>query len=256
MSIWEAIIFGIVEGVTEFLPVSSTGHLILTAQILKSTQTEFLKSFEIIIQLGAMLSIVVLYGKSLLRSVEVWKRIMIAFIPTGLIGFLLYKFVKSVLLENHHIVLWALFLGGLFLVIFDSLHKEDKTSVDEIVKMPYRTAVMIGVFQSVAMVPGVSRSAATIIGGLICGLKRKTIVEFSFLLALPTMTATTGLDLLQNAQSFTTGEFVVLGVGFVVSFLVAILSVKFLIRFIQQNNFISFGIYRMLLPVFWWIFGK
>jgi len=256
MNILEAIIFGIVEGITEFLPVSSTGHLILTAELLGTSPSEFLKSFEIVIQLGAMLSIVVLYGKSLLKSKEVWKKIFVAFIPTAIIGALFYHVVKSVFMGHLQLVLWALFSGGAFLILFDRWHKEGSDSIDEVAKIPYRTAVIIGLFQSLAIVPGISRSAATIIGGLIFGIKRKTIVEFSFLLALPTMLAATGFDLAMNANTFYPEQLVFLGVGFVVSFLVAIFSVKFLLHYIQRHNFVLFGIYRIAVAVVWWLLGK
>lgn len=256
MSIIEAIIFGIVEGVTEFLPVSSTGHLILTAKLLGHSPTEFLKLFEVVIQLGAMLSIVVLYGRSLLRSVEVWKRIIAAFLPTAALGAVLYKIVKTVFMESHHIVLWAFFLGGIVLVVFDRLHKEEDSAIDEIAAMPYRTAVIIGLFQALAMVPGVSRSAATIIGGLFFGLKRKTIVEFSFLLALPTMFAATVLDIFKSGVSFTPEQGAFLATGFIVSFIVAIFSVKFLIHYVQRHSFFLFGVYRVMLSAGWWVLGK
>lgn len=256
MNIMEAIIFGIVEGITEFLPVSSTGHLILTARLLGHTQTDFLKSFEIIIQLGAILSVIVLYGGSLLREPAVWRRAAAAFIPTAVVGFILYKIIKNFLFEDYRVILCSLFLGGLFLVIFDGLHKEDQAAIDDITKIPYRTAVIIGLFQSLAIVPGVSRAAATIIGGLMFRIKRKTIVEFSFLLAIPTMLAATGYDLMKNAPAFTPDQIVFLIVGFVVSFVVALLSIKFLIHFIQRNNFILFGVYRMALPLAWFLWQE
>jgi len=251
MNIIQAIILGIVEGVTEFLPISSTAHLILAARLLGQTQNEFLKSFEIIIQLGAILSVIVLYGGSLLRKPEVWTRIMAAFVPTAVIGFLLYKVIKNILFAHVNIILGSLFLGGLFLATFDSIHKEERSSVDEIVKIPYRTAIIIGLFQSLSVIPGVSRAAATIIGGLIFGIKRKTIVEFSFLLAIPTMLAATGLDLMKNARAFSSDQLVLLMAGFVTSFIIAIFSVKFLLQYIQKNNFIFFGIYRMIVPIIW-----
>jgi undecaprenyl-diphosphatase len=256
MGILEAVILGIVEGITEFLPVSSTGHLILTAELLGLTDSDFLKSFEIVIQLGAMLSIVVLYGRSLLKDREVWKRILAAFIPTAVIGGLFYRVVKSVFMGNHHLVLWMLFWGGVFLVLFDRRHKESNDAIDDVAKIPYKTAVIIGLFQSLAIIPGISRSAATIIGGLIFGIKRKTIVEFSFLLALPTMLAATGLDLVMSSSSFRVDQLMLLGVGLAVSFCVAILSVKFLLHYIQRHDFVAFGIYRIVVSVVWWILGK
>lgn len=256
MNIFEAIIFGIVEGVTEFLPISSTGHLILTAKLLGRSQTEFLKSFEIAIQLGAILSVFVVYGGSLLRQKEVWKRILAAFIPTAVIGFSFYKVVKGLFFESHTLILQSLFWGGLFLIIFDTFHNEERSHIDKIEDIPYRTALAIGVFQSFALIPGVSRAAATIIGGLVCGVKRKTVVEFSFMLAIPTMLSATGFDILKNTTSFSSGHFVCLGIGFAVSFVVALFAIRFLLKFIQEHNFVLFGVYRMVLSTVWWIFGK
>ncbi len=256
MNILESIIFGIVEGITEFLPISSTGHLILTAKLLGRSQTEFLKSFEIAIQLGAILSVFVVYGGSLLRQREVWKRIVAAFIPTAVIGFSLYKVVKGLFFESHTLVLQSLFWGGLFLIVFDTFHNDERSRIDTIEDIPYRIALMIGVFQSLALIPGVSRAAATIIGGLVFGIKRKTIVEFSFLLAIPTMLSATGLDILKNTASFSFEHFIYMGIGFAASFVVALFAIRFLLKFIQEHNFVLFGIYRMLLSIAWWVFGK
>jgi undecaprenyl-diphosphatase len=254
MQLWQALIFGIVEGITEFLPVSSTGHLILTAKLLQISQSEFIKSFEIVIQLGAILAVVVLYWGRFMKSWETWKRLLAAFMPTALVGALLYKTVKKYLLGNNEVVLWSLFIGGIFLIIFELFHREKKDAVEELCSISYSQALVIGLFQSLAMIPGVSRAAATIIGGLVVGLKRKNIVEFSFLLAVPTMLAAAALDLLKSAQVFKPEQLVFLGTGFVVSFLVAVIAIKFLLTFIKRHNFISFGVYRVIIAlVFWFV---
>ncbi len=247
MDFLHALIFGIIEGITEFLPISSTGHLILTGKVMGLAQTDFLKTFEISIQLGAILSVVVLYWRSLLVDFEVLKRVIVAFVPTAVLGLVFYKIIKRFLLSNSNIVLWSLFLGGLFLIVFELLHKEKEDSVEHLAGISYRQCLIIGLFQSIAMVPGVSRSAATIVGGLLLGLKRRTIVEFSFLLAVPTMAAATGLDLLKSAGSFSLNQLGFLSIGFVVSFLSALAAVKFLLAFIKNHTFISFGIYRIAL---------
>jgi len=254
MDFLHAVIFGIVEGITEFLPISSTGHLILTARVMGLGQTEFLKTFEIAIQLGAILSVVVLYWRSLLVNMEIAKRVIAAFLPTAVLGLLFYKIIKRYLLASTNVVLWSLFLGGILLIIFEIIHRHREERIDEITAIPYPTALLIGLFQSVAMIPGVSRAAATIVGGLILGLKRKTIVEFSFLLAVPTMLAATCLDLYKNASSFSTGQMGFLLVGFVVSFIAALLGVKFLLTFIKHHTFISFGIYRIAIALLFWTF--
>lgn len=166
MNFLQAIVMSAVEGISEFLPISSTGHLILAADILKIAQTGFVKDFEIIIQLGAILAIVVLYWNSLFKSIEVWKRIIVAFIPTGIIGLLLFKFVKTYLLGNLYVTLISLLVGGIALIVLELIYKEQEHHIDDIAKMTLPKAFVIGLFQSIAIIPGVSRSAATIVGAL------------------------------------------------------------------------------------------
>ncbi|OGC14458.1 undecaprenyl-diphosphatase UppP [candidate division WOR-1 bacterium RIFOXYC2_FULL_37_10] len=249
MDILHSIIIGIVEGITEFLPISSTAHMVLAAKVLNIAQSDFVKSFEIIIQFGAILSVLVLYWRRFLVDSESLKRVLAAFIPTAILGFALYKFIKGYLISNETIIVWSLLLGGIILIIFELFHKESDTAVEDISKIPYSKCITIGLFQSLAMFPGVSRSAATIIGGLTLGLKRKTIVEFSFLLAVPTMLAASVLDILKTGSSFTVNQVGVLAVGFVVSFVVALLSIKFLLRYIEKHSFIPFGVYRIIIAL-------
>ncbi|MDI6732178.1 MAG: undecaprenyl-diphosphate phosphatase [Candidatus Margulisbacteria bacterium] len=249
MDILHSLILGIIEGVTEFLPISSTAHLVMAAKVMQIAQTDFVKSFEIIIQFGAILSVIVLYWRRFLVDMESLKRVLAAFIPTAILGFLLYKVIKNYLISNDLIIVWALFLGGLILILFEMWHKEDASALADISQIPYSKCIAIGLFQSLAMFPGVSRSAATIIGGLILNLKRQTIVEFSFLLAVPTMLAASVLDLLKSGSSFSTSQIGVLAVGFITSFIIAILSIKFLINYIQKHTFIPFGIYRIAIAV-------
>ena len=201
MDIKHAFIMGAVEGITEFLPISSTGHLILTAHILGLPQDSFTKSFEISIQLGAIMAILFLYWQRFLKDLELWKRIITAFLPTGLLGFSLYKFIKGYLIGNDHVVVIALVLGGFFLLFADRLC-ERFCYMGDIRDLSYPRAFAIGIFQSLAIIPGVSRSGATIIGGMLMGLNRKTAAEFSFLLAVPTMLIATGYDLYKSHQSF------------------------------------------------------
>src|SRR3989344_8206846 len=164
MTIIQAIILGIVEGVTEFLPVSSTGHLILTSKLLGIADSDFLKSFEIAIQFGAILAVVVLYWRKIWQSKDNWKKILVAFLPTAIIGFLLYKILKYYLLSNVSVVLWSLLLGGILLIIFEEWNKANCITFE---KINYRDSFWIGVLQSLAIVPGVSRSGATIVGGML-----------------------------------------------------------------------------------------
>lgn len=251
MSIFNAFFLGIVEGITEFLPVSSTGHLILTSRLLGIPQMDFVKTFEIAIQLGAILSVVVLYRNKFLAGSDVMKKVCAAFLPTAVIGFLFYKIIKR-LLGNSRVVIWALLLGGIFLILFELFHREKEKMQDSAEPISYKQAVIIGLFQSIAVIPGVSRSAATIIGGLMMGLRRDIIVEFSFLLAVPTMLAATLLDLYKSAGLFSKDQFVFLGIGFATSFVAAIFAVKFLISFIKKHSFISFGVYRILIALLFW----
>lgn len=256
MSLLHAFILGIVEGITEFLPISSTGHLILTAHTLNIKQTEFLKSFEIAIQLGAILAVVVLYWKTLIKGWGIWKRILVAFLPTACIGVILYKLIKKFLLGNDAVVLWSLFIGGILLIVFEFFYREKEDARGSIDSISYKQSFCIGLFQSVAVIPGVSRAAATIIGGLSLGLKRKAIVEFSFLLAIPTMLAATALDLVRSANAFDTHQLFSLCAGFFVSFAVAAVTIKFLLRFIKRHNFILFGIYRICVAILFWFVLK
>ncbi|MDD5738439.1 MAG: undecaprenyl-diphosphate phosphatase [Candidatus Pacebacteria bacterium] len=255
MNFFQTIILGMVEGITEFLPISSTGHLILANKILAISQTEFIKTFEIAIQTGAILAVVVLYFKKLFNWPMV-KKLIVAFVPTGILGFIFYKIVKTYFLGSYQVVLWALLIGGLVLILFELIYKNkpQENLVKETENISYKKCFLIGCFQSIAMVPGVSRSSATIVGGMLSGISRKAIVEFSFLLAVPTMVVATGYDLLKSAGSFAKGDFSYLAVGFLVSFLVAMLAIKFFIKYIQKNSFIPFGIYRIVLALIFLIF--
>lgn len=254
MDIVHSIILSIVEGLTEFLPISSTGHLILASDLLKINQTEFVKSFEIIIQLGAILAVVYLYFKKLISGIEIWKKLFVAFLPAGILGFIFFSFIKQYLIGNTLVVLVSLFLGGIALLILEHYHKENPKNLEKTEDISYKQALLIGVFQSVSMIPGVSRAAATIAGGMLVGLKRKTATEFSFLLAIPTMAAATGLDLLKVGFNFSSSELWILSVGFIGAFLSALVAVKFLINFVKSHTFNSFAVYRILLALVFLLF--
>ena len=248
MHLWHAIIEGIVEGITEFLPISSTGHLMLTSEILNIANIEFVKSFEIIIQLGAILAVVVLYPKRLLMDKPTIYRVAAAFLPTAILGLAFYKVIKHYLLGNLVVVLAALFLGGIAIILFEKFWKP--TATKNITDLTLKESAAIGLLQCVAFVPGVSRSAMTIFSGMWMGLSRKEAVEFSFFLAVPTMAAATGLDLLKNYQLILLGgNFMLLGVGFVVSFLTALGAIKLLLRYVSTNDFVLFGVYRIVLAL-------
>jgi undecaprenyl-diphosphatase len=252
MTLLQALVLGIVEGLTEFLPISSTGHLILAAKLLGLAQTDFQKSFEIVIQLGAISAVVVFYWRQFLR-LDVLMKVAVAFLPTGAIGLALYPWVKSHLLGNETVVLFALFLGGVALIVFELFRYPQRPSIPDATAITYRQAISIGLFQALAIIPGVSRSGATIVGGLALGLSRETIVEFSFLLAVPTMLAATGLELVKNASSFSASESGALATGFLASFIVAMLSIKFLLAYVRTRTFIAFGIYRIAAAVLFFL---
>lgn len=262
MNIFQTLILSIVEGITEFLPISSTGHLILTSHLLNISQTEFAKSFEIIIQLGAILSVVFLYWKRILDSKKLWKPLLAAFIPTAVIGLLLYKVVKNFLIGNTTVTLLALFIGGIVLIVIEKYWERGGSRNKfrmrnlSIENLSMKQSFLIGLFQSVSIIPGVSRAAATIVGGLFVGMDRKTAVEFSFLLAIPTMAAATGLDLLKSGFSFTSNEWTLLGIGFVGAFLTAFVAINYFLKFIQKHTFVPFGIYRILLALVFSIFVR
>ena len=253
MDFLHALILSVVEGLTEFLPISSTGHMILVSRVLNIEQTDFVKSFEIIIQLGSILAVVVLYWNTISKNINIWKKIITAFIPTAIIGLALFKIIKNMLLGNPVITVYALLIGGFLLILVEKIYKERAYHVDNIEKISYKNAFLIGLFQSISVIPGVSRSAATIIPTLFLGTKRKTAVEFSFLLAIPTMLAATALDIVKSNFSFTASEYLILIVGLIGSFVVAIFAVKFFLNFIKKHTFIPFGIYRIILAIVFWL---
>ena len=251
MSLFHALILGIVEGITEFLPISSTAHLILTSHLLRIAESEFVKSFEIIIQLGAILSVVVLYWRRFWNW-DVVKKLVVAVIPTGVIGLTVYKAIKGYLLGNIPVVLAALVVGGIALIVFERF-QEQRTQTDaDFSEITYRKAFLIGLFQAIAVIPGVSRSAATIVGGSLIGVSKRTIVDFSFMLAVPTMLAATGLELVKS-RSALAGHYHMLAVGFVVSFITAIVAVKSFLGYIKTRDFAAFGWYRIVLAAVYFL---
>jgi undecaprenyl-diphosphatase len=252
MSILQAVILGIIEGITEFLPVSSTGHLILAGHLMGLEFTEFYKTFEIAIQLGAIASVVFLYRRFFV-SFKIWLKLGFAFLPTGVAGFFFYPYVKGYLLGSPSIVVWSLAVGGLVIILFERTYGRREPVTLQTSDISTKQALAVGAFQAVSMIPGVSRSAATILGGLFMKIERKTIVEFSFLLAVPTMVVATGYDLFHEAGSFTQQQINLLAVGFLVSFAVAALAIKWLLKYVQKHDFTAFGVYRILVAVLFWL---
>ncbi len=241
MTFLEAVIIAIVEGLTEFLPVSSTGHMIITQELLGMEINDFVKAFTVSIQFGAILSVVVLYWRKFIQSLDFYYKLFIAFIPAAVIGFLAGDLIDN-LLENVAVVAIMLVLGGIVLVFVDRWFKQQKPDQP----ISYPSAFKIGLFQCIAMIPGVSRSAATIIGGMTQKLDRKTAAEFSFFLAVPTMLAASAYKLLQNYKSIDPNNIDLLIVGNAVAFVVAMIAIKTFITLLTRFGFKWFGYYRIV----------
>ncbi|MEO8762140.1 MAG: undecaprenyl-diphosphate phosphatase [Bacteroidia bacterium] len=246
MNYLQAIVLAIVEGLTEFLPVSSTGHMIITTAIMGMPVTDFVKLFTVAIQLGAIAAVVVIYFKQFFQSINFYFKLFVAFIPAAIAGLLLGDVIDS-LLESPLGVGIALFLGGIIFLFIDKWFTEEKIqSTDEV---SYMQAFKIGLFQCIALIPGVSRSGATIVGGLSQKLTRKAAAEFSFFLAVPTMVAATGkklLDFYKHSGIPSSEEIKLLAIGNVVAFIVALLAIKLFIGFLTKHGFKLFGWYRII----------
>jgi undecaprenyl-diphosphatase len=253
MTIIQAIIIAIVEGLTEFLPVSSTGHMILASSLLGINNDAFLKTFEISIQLGAILAIVMMYLKRFFKNFEIYKKLIVAFIPTAIVGFLAYNFIKEYLFSTI-VVSVSLILGGIILILVDRKVVKQVSSYNEPEDVPIKNAFYIGLIQCISMIPGVSRAGATIVGGVFNGFNKKQAMEFSFLLAVPTMFAATGYDLLKTPVKFTGNEIMLLGIGLVTAFIFAWIAVKAFLAFVQKFGFSWFGWYRILIGILFLLF--
>lgn len=244
MTYLQAVIIAIVEGITEFLPISSTGHMILAEWILKTEDIGFTKIFTVNIQFGAILSVLVLYWKRFFQTFAFYLKLFVAFIPAAILGFLLGDQIDA-LLENVIVVAISLFLGGIILVFVDKWFKNADSVNSQ--NVTYPNAFIIGLFQTIAMIPGVSRSAATIIGGLTQKLNRKNAAEFSFFLAVPTMLAASAYKLLKDYEHINSSNIGILIVGNIVAFIVALIAIKAFITFLTKYGFKVFGYYRIIL---------
>ncbi len=250
MTIFDSVILGVIEGFTEFLPVSSTGHLIVVSHFLGIDQTNVNKAFEIIIQFAAILAVIFNYqDKFSIKKIGLWIKVVIAFLPIGTIGFLFSHQIKE--LFSIYIVAVMFIIGGIVFLITEKFFIQNKKNLlDDIEQITLKQTLWIGFAQIFALIPGTSRAGSTIIGALLVGLSRKASAEFSFLLAMPVMIAVTGYDLLKNYKEFTADSLLTLGVGFVVSFIVAYLTIKLFMKFLDKFTFVPFGIYRILLGCF------
>jgi undecaprenyl-diphosphatase len=245
LDIFQAIILGIVEGMTEFLPISSTGHLIVVADWLGMQQNEANTAFEVIIQLAAILAVVFNYKeKFTFQKIDLWTKVFIAFLPIAIIGFIFSHQIKA--LFSVPVVATMFIVGGIVFLILEHYYKEENHTTTDVEDVTFKQAIWIGIAQVFALIPGTSRAGSTIVGALLVGLSRKAAAEFSFLLAIPVMVATSGYDLLKHYQDFSGANFIALGIGFVTAFIVAYLTMMFFIKFLEKFTFVAFGIYRIL----------
>ncbi len=253
MTLFDSILLGIIEGLTEFLPVSSTGHLMIAHKLLGNTPTEFSKTFEIAIQSGAILAVLFLYTSLLIKHRNLVLKIAVGFLPTLFAGLALYPLVKSYFLENIIIVFIALIVGGLA-ILFVEKNTPHQAAPRSLETLSYIDALKLGSMQILALIPGVSRSGATIIGGLALQYPRVFLIEFSFLLALPTILGATVYDLFKSHSTISHNEFMLLIIGVLVSALVAYLAMKTFLKYLKEHTFTPFAYYRIIIGIVGLIF--
>jgi len=245
LDIFQAIIIGIIEGFTEFLPISSTGHMIVASRMMEIPQSTLIKAYEVIIQLAAILAVMIVYREKItFKKIDLWRKLLVAFLPLAIVGFIFKDVIKA--LFSLKIVAIMFIVGGVIFLLVEYFYDEKKSSISKVEDITYKEALIIGVAQLFSFIPGTSRAGATIVGGLLCGLDRKSAAEFSFLLAIPVMGAVSGYDLLKHYQAFSSIDFLPFFVGFVVAFVVAYLTIKLFLAFLSRFTFVPFGIYRIL----------
>ncbi|WP_294955401.1 undecaprenyl-diphosphate phosphatase [Sulfurovum sp.] len=248
MDIFQAIIIGIIEGFTEFLPISSTGHMIVASKFLGVAETDLTKAYEVIIQFAAILAVMLIYREKItFRKINLWMKLLFAFLPLAIVGFIFKDQVKA--LFSVQVVAWMFIIGGIIFLIVEHFYQEKETHVKDVEKVSWTQAWWVGFAQIFSLIPGTSRAGATIIGGLLCGLDRKTSAEFSFLLAIPVMAAVSGYDLLKHYHEFVHANWGAFLVGFLVAFVVAYATIKLFLAFLQRFTFVPFGIYRIVFGV-------
>lgn len=253
MNILNAIILGLVEGITEFLPISSTAHLIITSKLLNIPSTEFQKFFEVFIQSGAILAVVFTYWKTILKNRNLMINVILSFIPTAIVGFLLHKIIKEVFFESFTLISMSLFIVGLLFIVYESMLKKKALRVNKkIIQMTIVQALLIGVGQSLAVVPGVSRAGAVILTMMLLGYNRKESALYSFVLAVPTLFAASAFDFIKTDHQliFSGNNPMFLIIGLITSFMSALLAIKWFINFLQKNSLSYFGVYRIALAIF------
>ena len=248
MDIFQAIIIGIIEGFTEFLPISSTGHMIVASEFLGVSQDALTKAYEVIIQFAAILAVMLIYKEKMtFKKIDLWQKLFVAFLPLAVVGFIFKDQIKTLFTVD--VVAWMFIIGGIIFLVVEYFYEEKKAHVTHVEKVNYKQALWVGIAQIFSLIPGTSRAGATIIGGLLVGLDRKTSAEFSFLLAIPVMAAVTGYDLLKHYQDFADANWGAFIAGFITAFIVAYLTIKLFLAFIQRFTFVAFGIYRIIFGV-------
>lgn len=248
MTISQSIILGIIEGLTEFLPISSTGHMIIVSHFLHIAESITLTTFQIVVQLGAILAVVVTYYKKLFK-VNMIKKLIVAFIPTGVAGVIIFPYIKH-LLENEKLVGIMLLLGGIVIIAIEKIYTKNKNDDSlDVSHISYKQALLLGLFQALAIVPGVSRSGAVIVGGLLQKISRKALIEFTFLLAVPTMTVATLYTILKKHNELSLDSVSPIVTGTVVSFIVALMVIRFALAYIRKRSFAIFGWYRIVVGI-------
>jgi len=249
LDIFQAIIIGIIEGFTEFLPISSTGHMIVASEFMGLPQDVAMKAYEVIIQFAAILAVMLIYKEKItFKKLDLWMKLMAAFMPLAIVGFIFKDQIKA--LFSVEVVAWMFIIGGIVFLIVEYFYKEEPHHVKEVENTSYKQAMWVGFAQLFSFIPGTSRAGATIIGGMLAGLDRKTASDFSFLLAIPVMGAVSSYDLLKHYHEFAGANWSAFVIGFVVAFVVAYITVKLFLVFIQKFSFVPFGIYRIVFGVF------
>jgi undecaprenyl-diphosphatase len=255
MTLIQSIIIAIIEGLTEFLPISSTGHMILASAAMSIAEDEFVKTFEVVIQLGAICAIALMYVNRFLKGPQIYYKLIVAFLPTAIVGFLAYDIIKKYLFTPT-VVAISLIIGGIVLIWIDKIVEGRKSEILDLDDIPFKNALFIGCIQCLSMVPGTSRAAATIIGGVFNKLDKRQSTEFSFLLAVPTMFAAGGFDLLKSKIDFNSDQWIMLGFGFIVAFITAWLAVKLFLNILGRYGFRLFGYYRICIGILFLILAK
>jgi len=246
MNVWQALILGVVEGGTEYLPISSTFHLIWTGKILAIPQTEYLKTFEIFIQSGAIAAVFFLYLKTLISDRKLMTRVLISFIPTAVVGLVLYKIIKGYFFENNLLQLVVFLAVGILFILYERL-ADHKANIRELPSLTAKQAALIGLAQALAVIPGVSRAGAVIMGMMLMRFRRDEAAKYSFLLAVPTIFAAAGLDLIKSRTIiFDNGGGWLLTLGFISAFISALVFIKWLIRYLERHSLEIFGWYRVI----------